>query len=504
MVPNPQSFVPTQTLSTSIVFATVALIGCSSTSHSDGRDAVRAEELNAVRLANARAADAAQQAAFEADPVVSAWVAAASVGELPQLRLYLSDDEYLEFIYVGPGACSAISASGVQGDINISRGFRMTRTELTQRQWRLLTGSTPSRFIGDDLRPVERVSYNDATTACERLSARFGATVRLPSVAEWTYAARAGSNGDWCFGNDPTQLERFAWFDGNSSDSTRPVGLKQPNAWGLCDMHGNVREWCSDAFSKGGESARGVPSETTASNAPRVLCGGDFDSSADGVRCSARAGSAPEERFALYGVRLCIDLRPRSAPEAAEWASVLTEREAAKTRVRDAFWKKYGVPPVPSLTIDRGDGTPMDFIYVKPGSLRMGSPTTEAGHEGNEQAVDVTVRRPFWMARTEVTQAQWRAVVGTNPSRFSDGPDAGRQPVESVRWIEAREFCERVATKFAPMRLPSEAEWEFACRAGSTTAYGFDNDPQQLERFAWFGGDTADTTYQVATKQPNA
>jgi len=487
-----------------LVLTGLALAGCSSRPPTAAVVTTRADELNALRVANARGADAVRQAAFEADPEANAWARFAATNELPQLRLDLGGDEWLDFVYVGPGSYATTGEDGVTREVRIDRGFWMGDTEVTQRQWKMLTGATPSRFVGNDQRPVERVSWNDATDACRQLSARFGATVRLPSEAEWSYAARAGSSGPWCFGDDAAELERYAWFDDNTSDSTAPVALKRPNAWGLFDMHGNVYEWCADAYSPDGETADGSPRASNDPSATRALRGGAFDSSALEVTSSSRCESEPTERFPLYGVRLCIDLRPESDEQFGQWAAEQAEREADVRRVREAFWKKHAAPPSPTLSIDLGGGTMMEFIYVKPGSFRMGSPPSEIGHEDNEAAVDVRVERGFWMARTEVTQAQWRAVMGTNPSQFTEGPEADRRPVENVRWLDADEFCEQVASRIAPMRLPSEVEWEYACRAGSTTAFSFGDDPDELSRHAWFGGNERDLTYPVASKLPNA
>jgi formylglycine-generating enzyme required for sulfatase activity len=113
----------------------------------------------------------------------------------------------------------------------------------------------------------------------------------------------------------------------------------------------------------------------------------------------------------------------------------------------------------------------MAFVRIGAGRFTMGSPPDERGRELQEQQHQVTISRSFWLGALEVTQREWREVMGTNPSWFSAGGD--RRPVESVTWFEVHQFLDRLNTASPGnrFRLPTEAEWDFACRAGATTAY---------------------------------
>jgi formylglycine-generating enzyme required for sulfatase activity len=143
----------------------------------------------------------------------------------------------------------------------------------------------------------------------------------------------------------------------------------------------------------------------------------------------------------------------------------------------------------------------MELVYIKPGSFMMGSPTGEANRGGDERQHRVTLTAGFHMGVTEVTQAEWGAVMGTNPSYFK-GDD---RPVEQVSWHDAVAFCEELSRREGRRyRLPTEAEWEYACRAGSTTAFSFGNSESDLGQYGWYGSNSGDQTHPVAQKKPSA
>jgi formylglycine-generating enzyme required for sulfatase activity len=186
--------------------------------------------------------------------------------------------------------------------------FAIGKTEVTQAQWKAVMGGNPSRFQGDD-RPVETVSWDDVNEFTKRLSQKTGLQFRLPTEAEWEYAARAGSPAEYSFGDDEKELGDYAWFYGNSGNTTHPVGRKKPNRFGLFDMNGNVWEWCSDWFSDSyyAECHRqgtvvDPPGPGTGSS--RVFRGGGWINGAVICRSALRNYDAPGDRLDDLGFRL--------------------------------------------------------------------------------------------------------------------------------------------------------------------------------------------------------
>lgn len=148
----------------------------------------------------------------------------------------------------------------------------------------------------------------------------------------------------------------------------------------------------------------------------------------------------------------------------------------------------------------------MNFVRIEPGTFMMGSPATENGHETDEVQHQVTLTQPFLMQTTEVTQGQWLAVMGSNPS-FYKQPENLQQPVENVSWQQVQAFISKLnQLGDGQYRLPTEAEWEYAARAGSTTPYFFGANPRFLNPYAWFVNTSGEPPmpHPVGQKLPNA
>jgi len=191
--------------------------------------------------------------------------------------------------------------------VTLTKPFYLGVHEVTQQQYEKVMGKNPSDF-SDAKNPIEQVNWNDVVEFCRRLSElpeekAAGHVYRLPMEAEWEYACRAGTTTEYSFGDSESQLGEYAWFNGNSDDTTHPVGQKKANPWGLYDMHGNVWEWCQDWYAPYGSSPPADPQGPT-SGSSRVLRGGSWLYDPQGVRSARRYGGGPDGRFTIVGFRV--------------------------------------------------------------------------------------------------------------------------------------------------------------------------------------------------------
>ena len=167
--------------------------------------------------------------------------------------------------------------------------FAIGKYPVTQKQWRKIMGTNPSYFSDCDDCPVENVSWHDIQDFLKKLNSLTGKRYRLPTEAEWEYAARAGT--DWKFAgcNTAEELGDYAWYGENSEGRTRPVGQKKPNQFGLYDMTGNVWEWCQDENS-------------------HIIRGGCWFSTAEYCRAADRFSYTPTNRYYRVGFRLVLEV----------------------------------------------------------------------------------------------------------------------------------------------------------------------------------------------------
>ena len=180
--------------------------------------------------------------------------------------------------------------------------FNLCKYEVTQELWEAVMGDNPSHFKGKNL-PVENVSWDDCLKFIMKLNELTGKKYRLPTEAEWEYAARGGSNSMHYKYSGGNSLEYVSWYFHNSMDKTHTVGMMKPNELGLYDMSGNVWEWCQDWYGSYGKKTAYYPTgPIKAYN--KVFRGGGYDNGDTYCRCSYRNGTAPQNKFKNLGLRL--------------------------------------------------------------------------------------------------------------------------------------------------------------------------------------------------------
>ena len=345
--------------------------------------------------------------------------------------------------------------------------FHMGETEVTQRQWSAIMGNNPSSIKGDNL-PVESVSWYDCQEFIQKLNQLTGKNFRLPTEAEWEYAARGGNRSSGYKYSGSNSIGSVAWYNGNSSSITHPVKTKSPNELGFYDMSGNVSEWCSDWYSSYGSSVQINPSGP-ASGSSRVLRGGSWDDHAKYCRVSYRCVSNPDNRNSSYGFRLVLVLQ-----SPGDESIVVAQEIMASMK------------------------------YVEGGTFQMGG-TSEQGSDAydDESPVHMVTVSSFHMGETEVTQRQWSAIMGNNPSSIK----GDNLPVESVSWYDCQEFIQKLNQLTGKnFRLPTEAEWEYAARGGNRSSgykYSGSSGSISIDDVAWYDGNSDSKTHPVRSKSPN-
>jgi formylglycine-generating enzyme required for sulfatase activity len=355
----------------------------------------------------------------------------------------------------------------------------------------------------------------------------------LPTEAQWEYACRAGSTTAYAWGNDiNSSRANYDWdgggTTGNDFKQTRDVGKYTANPWGFFDMHGNVWEWVSDWKANYPGGAQTNP-EGPASGSHRVKRGGSWSATAGRtLRSAERSINAPGLRHSDIGFRVGFQaVQPDTAnPELELFGGAAITREAGQAwaepgvEAHDArdgnitdqivvtgtvdmnstetYLLTYTVQDgagntasttrtvtvVGNRSVDLNATVAIDMIWCPPGTFTMGSPTTEAGRGSDETEHNVSLTKGFYLGKYEVTQAQYEAVMTGNSNNLSptpsNWPNNPYRPVEKVSWDDAQVFLTRLNAQQAgnlpagwSYVLPTESQWEYACRAGTTSRYSW-------------------------------
>ncbi len=398
--------------------------------------------------------------------------------------------------------------------VTLSSHFWMGETEVTQGQWEAVMGSNPSDFTGDENLPVENVSWEDAQVFVSKLNQNGGQPAgwswSLPTEAQWERACRAGTETVFSFGESfSSQQARFDDnnpYGGGRGRDTGPVKSYAANDWGLYDMHGNVSEWCLDAWD-GGSALQGGIDPVGIDGSSRVYRGGGWNSEAKICRAAFRSKNSPSVRSRSLGFRVALISLPGSETSRTGKADI-AESPASSSKAATASDNRSGIGPVPepsaakqnvsdletgeigdSREFDLGDGETIVMKYVPGGTFTMGSPPEEVDRSEGEAQVAVTLTSHYWLGETEVTQGQWESVMRNNPSHFTGDNDL---PVEQVSWEDVHAYLAKLNQKGGlsagwVWSLPTEAQWERACRAGTETVFSFGDSLSS--RQANFDGD---------------
>jgi len=371
--------------------------------------------------------------------------------------------------------------------IRITKSFYMGACEVTQEQYEWVMGRLPLRLAkpGDGgrdrgekfrnpKRPVVFATAYEAYEFCRKLSARTGRSVRLPTEAEWELACRAGTSTPFNTGETiSTDQANFVGGGGgvNRKEAT-PVGTFAPNTWGLYDMHGNVAEYCLDGFAENRYEDVVLVEHKSSLTDPvygkgdssLTVRGGHWDMGASNCASESRRIAVASYRKEYFGFRIVCEVGP--GKETALPATALPADEAQKRQREEAYLLR--VPAARDVHI--GGGNRVKLAFIPPGEFMMGAPPGEEGRYCTEYPQHkVRITKPFYMGVTEVTQLQYKLVMDKLSDRTLSLND---HPIEDVSHDDAREFCQKMSAQTGlTVRLPTEAEWEYACRAGTTTPF---------------------------------
>lgn len=371
-----------------------------------------------------------------------------------------------------------------------------------------------------------------------------GTGYRLPSEAEWEIACRAGAGARYWFGNKYEDLVPAGWFQRNSGGRTHAAGELNANPFGLSDMYGNVLEWVQDGwdatyYGQFSENPAINPGSPFSADTWRVIRGGCWYDVASACRSAHRNVLDPLFPYGSVGFRVSLTVDavkqalkenkstskgwhdwPADAPKPA-----IAPFDAEQAKQHQETWAKYLKVPVEYM-----NSIGMKFRLIPPGEFLFGSSEDEAkaalaeahpdyqkifkaAFESEAPRHRVILTKPFYLGTTEVRQQDFERILGRNPSYFSaNGPEPSRiaglnpdkLPVDSVTWNHAAEFCQRLSERekldsaYAlhgdrvilrngnGYLLPTEFQWEYACRAGTQTLFSSGDSEVELRQIGWF------------------
>ena len=426
----------------------------------------------------------------------------------------ISSDIVLEMVAIPAGKFIMGSPKGEKGrsnsieqmhEVTISKGFLMGKYEVTQKQWLSVMGKNPSG-VKDELLPVTDISFNDIQVFLKKINDEKSSHYRLPTEAEWEYACRAGTQTQFYCGDSITSLN-----ENIHSDSVRDIGKAtfvgkyKPNPFGLYDMHGNVSEICGDYSRKYTTKAETDPIGLD-KNEGVAIRGGNWMTGQDFCRSATRSHTSENGKDGFYGFRL---VRNISASDESKNSSFVLKNNSKYSDDKKEVSEKNGSPKdtqnnksANEVSFNLGKNISLQMIPISSGKFTMGSPPNEKGRNSREEEQrEVTISNSFLLGKFEVTQEQWEAVGLKNRSERK----SPKFPVSMVSKTDIEEFIKKINnTNGGGFRLPTEAEWEYACRAGTTTAYSFGDTIKLGNANIEDSSNGSVTLREVGSYKPNA
>ena len=364
--------------------------------------------------------------------------------------------------------------------------FYMAEQEVTQDLWESVMGTKPSKAIGL-FNPVENVSWNDCVEFIHKLNEITGLNFRLPTEAEWEFAARGGVFAmDFPFsgGYDPSHV---AWTSENSTEPNS-IGEKYCNQLGIYDLSGNVSEWCYDWYGPYADEIQTNPLGPNKGET-KVIRGGDFQNTAHEARTTSRMKLQPFYASENIGCRLVLDI---------------TEQDIHDTAINPHYgmfsFKEFNTDYLQNenFTVN---GVTFTMVGVQGGTFQMGATLEQNMAESIEEPCHNVAISSFRIGQTEVTQALWTAVMGGKcPAQYKNPS----QPVESITWNDVQAFILALNKLTGKnFRLPTEAEWEYAARGGNLSKGFIYPGSDDALKVSWSAHNCKGGPKAVGLLQPN-